>query len=276
MIKVVAIATCFNRRQLTVRAVREIQQQFSALTDVSVRFVIVDDGSSDGSAQALRSLDDVHVIEGGGDLYWGGGMALAAANTGEADFILWFNDDVELHQDAIARMLAHSASEPGMIVVGALSDPNTGSQSYGGYRVNREAFRFRLQPVSSESGPREIDSFNGNLVLFPAEVHSRLGGPDPGFTHHYGDFDMGMRARSDGVRLQVLGGFVGSTPRNSNSGTFRDRSLSRRRRISHLFGPKGFPLAERKLYLRRHAGWTWSVQWLGFYAVWALRIALQR
>ncbi|MCX6501601.1 MAG: glycosyltransferase family 2 protein [Microbacterium sp.] len=275
MLEVVAIATCFNRREMTVAAVQSIEKQFETIENATVRFVVVDDASTDGTAAALEEMNSVELIHGTGEYYWGGGMSVAAAAIGLADMVLWFNDDIELNEGAVAAMLVTSARNRGAIVVGCISHPKSDEPTYGGYFVNAAPFRlsFELAPVGTEL---EVHTFNGNMVLFPADVHANLRGPDPSFTHHYGDFDMGLRARQENVKIVTCPEYVGKTERNSTDGTFRDPSVTRRRRLKLLLGPKGFPIKERRTYLRRHAGWTWLAQWVGFYFVWIARICFRR
>ncbi len=74
---VVAILTCHNRRTLTLHCLERFCAQ--NVRGVRLAVVVCDDGSTDGTAEAVRAnFDDrVQLVEGDGHLYWAAGMALA-------------------------------------------------------------------------------------------------------------------------------------------------------------------------------------------------------
>jgi GT2 family glycosyltransferase len=269
------ILAAHNRRDLTVRAIRQLQAQSRA--DIDIRVTLTDDGSTDGTAQAARSLG-VEVVPGTGDLYWGGGMALAerAVADREGDFLLWANDDVDLDPDAVPRLIRTwaAAGEPDTVVAGAMRDPRTGVITYGGWRRDRSwRWGLRLRAATPDhEWATPVDTFNGNLVLVPWSVVRSLGGIDERFRHHYGDFDYGLRVRARGVPVLLAPGTFGGTSRNSRRGTFADPTVRRSERFRRLVGVKGFPPAEKARYLRRHGGALWPAQWAGFYLFHTVRI----
>ena len=108
--KLAVLMTCHNRREKTLRSLAAL---FSALPeaelDVSVH--LVDDGSSDGTGDAVRqAYPSVSVITGDGTLFWNRGMRTAweDALKKDADFYLWLNDDTVLHPFAVGHLLEAS------------------------------------------------------------------------------------------------------------------------------------------------------------------------
>ena len=79
MIPTIAVLlTCFNRRAKTLAALEALFKQDGAGTTFALNVFLVDDGSSDGTGDAVRgAFPQVHVIDGTGDLYWNGGMRRA-------------------------------------------------------------------------------------------------------------------------------------------------------------------------------------------------------
>ena len=73
MRNVTAIFTSFNRKEQSLRCVKSLTEQNPS---VDFHFIVVDDGSTDGTGEALLGLPDTDLtlVEGNGNLYWCGGM----------------------------------------------------------------------------------------------------------------------------------------------------------------------------------------------------------
>jgi GT2 family glycosyltransferase len=275
-VSVVALLACHNRRELTLASLASL---FAQESDCAVRAVVVDDGCSDGTGEAVleRFGDDVELVRGDGSLFWAGGMARAEARAMQSspDYLLWLNDDVELALTALSALLVTSRAGGGAIAVGAVADPASGRVAYSGLRrVNRHPMRFERVMPSGE--PVEVEAFNGNVVLVPREVIRSLGEIDASFRHAAADLDYALRARALGFRALLAPAIVGVCPGNSTLGSWRDRSLSARDRLRHLLGVKGTPPVAYARYLRRHGGRGWPVWWLGTYLKFVLDVVYVR
>jgi len=78
------------------------------------------------------------------------------------------------------------------------------------------------------------------------------------------DYDYGLRATRLGVRIRATGTTVGTCARNDDAGTWRDRTLSRRRRLQLLNAPTGRPFREWA-HFQRHNGGNWPAATLSPY-----------
>lgn len=274
--RVAVVMAVHNRRVATMNCLQQLASQTLPVRQEDI--FVVDDGSADGTAAAIQeSFPDVNVLTGDGSLYWGKAMALAgsAAIAGKADFILWLNDDIQMVPDALERLVdTATSSVERPIVVGALCDSHSVSTTYSGYvRKAGQYGLLRLRRVDPDPvAVQKIETFNGNIVLVPAQYSRQLGGVDPKFTHHYGDLDFGFRASKAGIEILLASGYMGMTDRNPTSGSFRDSKMHRGKRLRNLVGPKGFPPRERLEYFRRHGGALWVVQCFGFYLYWTYKI----
>jgi len=268
-LRIAVLLTCHNRCQRTLACLASLFRQ--ARPDECIFDVyLVDDGSTDGTSQAVQAaFSGVHLVRGDGNLYWNGGMrvAFAAAQHSDPDYYLWLNDDVELCEDALARLLAtceelHASGEAAPIVIGTMQDTDTEKPSYGGVRRCSRWHPMKYRLVAPADRPVPCDTFNGNCVLVSRSASQLVGNLDSAFTHAMGDFDYGLRGRRLGCSCWVAPGFVGTCRRNGNQEKNTRRNFSFREYWDFLCHPKGFPLKEYAFFLRRHGGPLWFVFWV--------------
>jgi GT2 family glycosyltransferase len=273
-----ALLTCHNRREHTLACLGSLRA--SAILGITVDVHLVDDASSDGTAEAVAAAyPDVEIHRGTGDLFWGGGMRLAftRAVSMRPDYLLWLNNDVVLDPDALKQLLATyttlcAGRKPLSIVAGSTRDPQTGATTYGGVRRTSRLRRMTFALVTPTDTPQSCETMNGNVVLIPRSVYSVVGNIDASFTHAMGDFDYGLRARSAGCQVFITPGHVGTCSVNPLVGTYLDTTLSRRERLRQVASPKGLPVAEWAVFCRRHGGPLWPTLTLSPY----VRLMLRR
>ena len=255
--RVAVVMACHNRRDTTVACLRALVEQQVDRVHLSV--FVTDDGSTDGTADAIRSVwPDATIVPGSGNLFWAAGMALAerAAIALRPDYLLWLNDDTNLNPGGLDSLLKISDANPDSIVVGATLDPESDAQTYGGrVRVDYHPQRFRLLPISA--CPQRADTFHGNVVLIPMSVCDRVGRIDGAFPHAYADDDYGLRATALGIPIIQAPGAVASCRTNDSHLLLTGRGGFARWR--QLQSPKGMPWRAQARYLRRHGDWRWPL-----------------
>jgi glycosyltransferase involved in cell wall biosynthesis len=255
---VIAILTSHNRRSQTVACLRSFFGQ--QIDGVALHAVLVDDGSSDGTADAVAAeFVGSTVLRGDGTLYWARGMAMAEAEALRAkpDYVLWLNDDVVLSPSAVGTLIDVATAMPGPLVVsGTLVDPVSGVDSYGAMRrVDWHPLRYAL--MHPNGSIQDADTCNGNVVLVPAETLRVVGGIDGGFEHGYADFDYGLRVRKAGGRVVLSATSVGTCSENTSFAARAQAAETLRERLRVLGDVKGRPWRSEVRYLRRHAGLWW-------------------
>jgi GT2 family glycosyltransferase len=112
MDKIVAVIVTFNRKNLLKRCVEHLRSQSQKLTSI----VIVNNGSTDGTAEWLDAQTDLTVIHqenvgGSGGFYRG----IQFAYEKEFDWIWCMDDDVYPEPDCLERLLSHYDSKTGAI-----------------------------------------------------------------------------------------------------------------------------------------------------------------
>ena len=266
MTSIAILMTCFNRRESTLACLESLFAQNEQYPR-SVQVILVDDGSTDGTGDAVKkTFPAVRVLPTEGNLFWNGGMrvAFAEALKGDYDFYLWLNDDTILFPHALDMLLrvAVMLEKEGRkaIVVGSTCNAETGKRSYGGVWQQRRWLRNTLVSVEPKSDQSQAcDTMNGNCTLIPREIVRTLGNLDPAFTHSFGDMDYGFRARRAGFSVYITPSYLGSCADNSKAGTWRDASASLGTRWKHLSSRKGSPFREWSIYCRRHLGPLWPL-----------------
>lgn len=214
------LVACHNRRQLTVRAITTFADAAQA-AGADVDFTVFDDGSTDGTAEALAALDlPIVRIAGDGSAFWSRSMAEAERHvlhvlrlSGDDGYVVWLNDDVELDGDFLDVALAAARSAPSAVLVGPMRDPDTGQLTYSGLRsVGFHPLRGVLVEPNGELQP--VDTYSGNLVFVPMRVARALGGIDGSLSHFGADTDYGFRVRERGFEILLLPRIVGSCGQN--------------------------------------------------------------
>ena len=248
MTRVLGLATCFNRKEKTLKAINCLIQ---GNPEVEFSFIIVDDGSTDGTKEALEKIPEVSVISGNGNLFYSGGMrvAIKAAKESEKeyDYCMLFNDDVEFWDSAIEKLCEKDKT---VIWVGPTCEKD-GSLSYGGV-VKTSNFLPRTEIIMANTEEGALcDTFNANCVLIPWNIFEKLDNIDEKYTHSIGDFDYGFEAKKKGYVIKVSDKYVGECPDNpvKSNNNWRNTELSRKRRIQLKESPKGLPFGEYYHYL---------------------------
>ena len=249
MVNVLGLMTCFNRKEKTVRALKNLIQGNQGL---SFSFIVVDDGSTDGTLEALKEIPEVKVIQGNGNLFYSGGMRQAIAKAKKTedkfDYCLLFNDDVGFADSSIEYLCK---KEKGVIWVGPTCDEK-GKLSYGGV-VKKSNWRPKTEIVMADSEEgRVCDTFNANCVLIPWEIFLQLDNIDSVYTHSMGDFDYGFAAKKKGFVIKVSDKYVGECPDNPVQVSWRNTELSIKERIHRKESPKGLPTKEWFHYLNKN------------------------
>jgi len=265
--RITAVLTAFNRRDSTIASLRAF---FGQEGDFDLAAVVMDDGSKDGTGDAVRAaFSRAKVLTGDGSLFWNGGMAEAfdEARRDRPDYYLWLNDDTLLDADAIGRLVDDArawGNARGCIVVGSARDPDSGRLTYGGLLADSAWHPGKFKLIGRTNRVLPCAAMNGNIVLISAEAADRVGGIDRNFTHSMGDYDYALTANRLGVPVVVGRGLHGSCARNPPGSSWTEQP-NPWRRYRKAVSPKGLPPREWAYFLRKHGNALWPLAWLTTY-----------
>lgn len=256
--------TIYNRREKTLAALERLFAQ-DVLSQFQMQVIILDDGSTDGSSEAIKeAYPEVKIIPGDGTYFWNRGMhhIFGQALAQDFDFYLWLNDDTFLYPDALNNLwLTWQGLGPKAIIAGSTEDPDKFAPTYGGFiRVSR--WTLKLVEVGALDFVQEIDAMHGNCVLIPKAVSDLVGNIEPFYRHRWGDPDYALRAKKLGCKVFLAAGYIGTCPANPLAEAWTDVSLSFRERLADFHSIKGYGRKDWFFYMRRHGGILWPLLWL--------------
>lgn len=253
--KILAIFTCFNRKEKTKKSIEAITKKNPGS---EFTFMVADDGSIDGTYDTLLELKntvEIYIIRGNGSWFYSGGMN-AGMNYAlqnlphDFDYMLMMNDDVEFHDNCIQKMIQQSQEQNDAVIVGAMCD-ETSRLSYGAVKYISE---YKYRKLKLDEWRIKADTFNANGVLIPYKAFEKVGAMDPFYRHSLGDFDYGLSLKKAGYSIYQSKTFVGTCNNNDYKGTWTDRTLKRIERIKRKESIKGAPTKQWFYFLRKNFG----------------------
>ncbi len=203
--RVSAVVVNLSQREALLECVASLERALGRV-DGPTDLTVVDNGSEDGSTEALRERHpQVRVIENGANV----GFAAAVMRGIEAtsgEWVLLLNNDATVEADAVVELLAATEGRPGVGSVAAQLRFADGSEriNSAGFGVDRLgiAFEHRLgQPsAAGETEPREVFGASGGASIFRRTMLEDVGGYDESFFVYLEDADLAWRARARGWR----------------------------------------------------------------------------
>jgi GT2 family glycosyltransferase/SAM-dependent methyltransferase len=209
---VYALIPVFNRLDMTRRMVNDLRAQ----RDAGVRIVVVDDGSTDCTAEWLVAQPDIVTIRGNGNLWWAGAVDAALRQilpgASEADYVLFLNNDTTIGPDLVATLMRVSRQNGGAAVGTALRDQAPPHDFISiGPRIN--AWHMHVWDLIDDLSPEErqapkpvydVDALSGRGTLYPVPVLRATGYLHPRLLPHYhADYELAARARRRGFETLV-------------------------------------------------------------------------
>lgn len=234
--------------------------------------IVVDDGSTDGTAEAISNqYPDVIVLTGTGSLWWTGATNLGIRQAQKQwspegqNFILTLNDDTEVPDHYLETLLsAYQANKP--CIVGSVSvdvqPPHrllyagTGMNLWFPHIDNWAATRFQnnYDLLRASGSYLCTDTLPGRGTLIPQQVFEVIGLFDEErFRHYMADLDFTVRARKAGFPLVISVSSVVYEHTDTTGFDVKQQATIRqfRQALTSIKSPVNYPV--RYQFARKHA-----------------------
>lgn len=210
--EVYIIIPVHNRKDITLKCLENLEE----CGDLArYHTVIVDDGSSDGTTEAIHSrYPEVTVLAGDGNLWWTGAIqkGMEYAYGQGAEYFVWLNDDCYPQKNTIRILISQCRQNHRSLLGIQCLDPGTLEPTYGGILTQNNF----IQPIYNlKNELLECDGLNGNLACIPREVVDTIGFPNAKkYPHHFGDFIYTKQAQKFGYKILLCGEVIAFCKKN--------------------------------------------------------------
>ncbi len=190
-----------NRREITQKFIECLKSQ----TYQNYKLILIDDGSSDGTAAMVASqISDLTIITGTGNWWWAGGLQqginwLKTNSTNAEDVILMINDDVFVKPDFLAIAIALLQKTPKTLLQAQGYSLQTGECLDIGVHVDVNSFSF-----NRPNSPADINCLSTRGLFLRWQDLQQVGNFYPRLLPHYlSDYEFTMRSHRKGLTLST-------------------------------------------------------------------------
>lgn len=211
------VIVSYNTRELTLRCLGQLID--SRTPDVEFDITVVDNASSDGSADAISArFPEVRLLRLSENVGWGRGVNRGAVAS-DGEYLLLLNPDTVPVGEPVADLLTFARQRPAHRIYTGRTLHADGTDdryscwglpslwSHVTFATGLSTAFSRYQWANPEGLPRydrastrEVPAVSGCFLLIERELFYQLGGFDPQFFLYSDDIDLSARAAALGAR----------------------------------------------------------------------------
>lgn len=241
--KIAVVIAVHNRLELTKRCISGIRK---ATAKRSVWFVVVDDGSSDGTREWLQQEPNVEVLTSDGNLWFGGATNLALqhilSDCDRFEYVLILNNDT-FADPALFDILGEAARTDQVVAGAYWIDELSCVGSAGfvwkplrGFKDVSTTASWREEFSAGCRGAVPVDAVATTVVLIPIGILKNVSLPSP-YWHPHNRYDaiLSARLRAAGAKFACVTKLVAHHSYGEVSARPSLRRLSLRKLIHETF-----------------------------------------
>ncbi|WP_405381798.1 glycosyltransferase family 2 protein [Maribacter sp. LLG6340-A2] len=260
MQNIAVLLTCFNRKEKTLKSLEALFVAHKGFEqEISLSIYLTDDGSTDGTAESVKSnYPNATILIGNGQLYWAGGMRNSwnEALKKDYDTFLLLNDDTIVNKNLFGNLLnTHQEVIKkygiGGIYLGSTKDPNTGKLTYGGAKLLNK-FMLKYQHLVPSGHIQECELGNANIMFVAKNVVKKIGILSTDYVHGVADYDYTLRAIKEKLPVVIMPDYCGVCE-NEHVYLYEGFSkMSFKNRLKHLNNPTGIDSKSNLNLMKNH------------------------
>lgn len=197
--KIYIILPVHNRREITQCFIDCLLAQ----TYQNYHLILVDDGSTDGTEEMVRSqVRSLTVIKGEGNWWWAGGLQqginwLKANSINSGDLVLMSNDDVTFAPNFLEKAVEILAHQPHTLLLAQALGKNSGCLLTTGVKADLKKLQFDPSPSATD-----INCLPTRGLFLRYNDLNKIGDFRPKLLPHYlSDYEFTIRAFKQGLTL---------------------------------------------------------------------------
>jgi len=213
-LKISCVIISYNCLESLEACIESIRKQ----EGLAYEIIVVDNDSSDGTAEYLKSADLKPLFPGENIGY--GAAANLGAKEAKGEYILILNPDIELAKDALAALYSLAESDKNIGLISPILEnpdgtPQLSARKFPGRRdffVGRGSPLFKLGLTGEKTAgyivpdgdqPIEVPAVSATAILISRKLFGLLGGFDPRFFLYLEDIDLCRRVSAEGFRIML-------------------------------------------------------------------------
>ncbi|MGN7205206.1 glycosyltransferase family 2 protein [Pedobacter sp. SAFR-022] len=259
MKKIAVLLTCHNRKAKTLSCLRALHA-CSLPEDLNFDVYLVDDGSTDGTKEAVAEhFPAVHIIVADGSLFWAAGSntawKAAIASDTAYDYYLLLNDDTLIFPelfDVFEHDLAMLNNAEIILVGSTYSSAEDRSISYGGRKLLKPGAPKATLLTPNGVSPQAIDLGNANIMLVSHPVVEKIGVLTDAYKHGFADFEYTLTARKHNIPVMITSMVLGICENDHGKKWLSKGESTLKERIAFMYSVKGLSYDNYMKYYQRH------------------------
>lgn len=200
--KIYILLPVHNRKEITRLFVDSLKKQ----TFPNFQLLLIDDGSTDGTAEMVKEvIPSVVIIQGSGDWWWAGSLQqglnwLKEHKVEDSDLILFINDDVEFESHYLETAARVMASKKRTLVLSKFVASDYQVMETG---IFADLRHFTFELVKPD---QQINCLSTRGLFVKWMDVKEIGNFRPDFLPHYGsDYEYTLRAFRKGLVCETSG-----------------------------------------------------------------------